>query len=260
MSASLDDQSFEHRIFNNKAELVEARPELYEQIRYCVYYEAEEGMRQVAENFSVRVIDGDLNVAHPEDYEGSTFDRVLDAMGMKDWQETFLVFTGNLTLERSLGLGDRYERVVVCGDFSAGGVVNDWGTLFVLGETRISGVLYFCSDNGGFTGLRLAEPVHLIATQSNLFDVRLRSKYFFDPIFSGFEGESNSVHDENIRAAFDGTARVVSIEELASHFGQYDESVGEEIRSGQHYKWITQVALFGDPRKFIGKFELPATK
>ncbi|MEO0812258.1 MAG: hypothetical protein AAFY60_05285, partial [Myxococcota bacterium] len=55
MSASLDDQSFEHRIFNNKAELVEARPELYEQIRYCVYYEAEEGMRQVAENFSVRV-------------------------------------------------------------------------------------------------------------------------------------------------------------------------------------------------------------
>lgn len=134
MQASVDGQTFTYSVYANRVDLQSERPEVFEKIKHCVFYEGEGPMEQVAANFSVRIVDGDLDVAHPEDYDNSTFSRVLDAMGMDNWRVDFLVFANNLKLERSIRLGDRYEKVVVCGDLTVGGVVNNLGTLFVLGK------------------------------------------------------------------------------------------------------------------------------
>jgi hypothetical protein len=115
----------------------------------------------------------------------------------------------------------------------------------------------FDSNNGGFTRLDLAAPVGLIATQSNVFDITLRARSLFDPLFSGFEGEATSPHEQRIREAFDGTARVVTTEELAAFFHQLDPKVGEAVRNGAHFEWIQEVATRYDARRLAAAFDRP---
>jgi hypothetical protein len=254
MKIALDDNAMEVHVFADKAELVAARPDVYRRIRQIAYMEDDPRMAPLVEGHSVVVIDGDLNIAADED-SASTFHRIYGAIGEEASSTDWVVCTGDVHLERSLALNDRFERVVIFGDLHALGVCNDWGQLFVLGKTTIPGILYFDSDNGGFTQLDLAEPVGLIATQSNAFDVRLRARYFFDPLFSGFDGEPQSPHDERIREAFDGTARVVTLEELAAFFERLDPDVADEVRDGGHYDWIKEVATHYDARQLPSAFD-----
>lgn len=254
MRVSLDKNVFDVQVFADKAELSAARPDVYERIRQIVYLEDDPRMAPRVEGRSVAVIDGDLDIAKDKD-SASTFHRLYGVIGEEACSTDWVVCTGDVRVERSLALNDRFERLIIFGDLHAVGVTNDWGQLFVLGKTTISGILYFDSDNGGFTQLDLAEPVGLIATQSNAFDIRLRARYLFDPLFSGFDGPPRSPHDERIRDAFDGTARLVTLEELAAFFENLAPQVADEVRDGAHFDWIKEVATRYDARQLPAAFD-----
>lgn len=98
------------------------------------------------------------------------------------------------------------------------------------------------------------EPAGFIATSSNLFDIELRAKYYFDPIFRcGFGAEPTSRHEENILGAFvpGEPVKQVVVDDIADFFAKMNPEVGEEIRNGDHEPWLEVLLATLDSRTLV---------
>tara|TARA_R110002096_G_scaffold77896_2_gene183168 strand:+ start:125 stop:946 length:822 start_codon:yes stop_codon:yes gene_type:complete len=249
MQTELDGCPIEVHLYANKGALQAARPEVYNRISEIVFCESDATMAEWAVNQSVTVIDGNLSIAAEDD--SNCFKRIYGVIGEEALDANWLLFTGNVELAEGMSLEDRHDKFVIFGDLKATGVSNDWGQLFVLGKTTIPGILFFNSDNGGFTQLDLAEPIGLIATMSNMFNIELKAKYYLDPIFGGFDRATKSPHDERIREAFGNRPRVITVEEFAAVFEENNPDTAEEIRNGDHFKWAGGIAADYDSRGML---------
>lgn len=242
MPLKFNDHTIKSLRFENLDGLKSADPSTYEQVRNSVFKEHDPALASLCKDMSGTILHGDLECPHDPEAKASSLDEFLAVLGEDygDW----LVITGNLTIGRSIGLVRR-QRLVVLGDLHAVGVANICGELYVEGNTTIEGGLVIDSNNGGFTKLRLAAPAGFIATSSNVFDINLRSKHFFDPLFrSGFDAAPTTPHEERIQAAF-GSSRpsMFTPDDLGDYFQPMSEDVAAEIRGGDFEPWLEYVAV-----------------
>jgi hypothetical protein len=232
---SIDGKQYKTLDFDATSELETVAPEVYKRVR------------DLGDSDGT-VIFGDVDLAHPDDWEASTFERLYEPLGeVGSW----LIIEGNLNLALNLYLDD--------GNLDVPGVSNYCGRLHVLGKTHIPGALHFDSNDGGFTSLTLAEPVGFIATSANQFEVKLRAQYFFDALQKGpFDAAPQTRHDEIIQEAFVEYPRVITREHLAAFFKQKvqaDDAVAEILAGRLEYNWITRAITSFDARAFATFFD-----
>ena len=204
-----------------------------------------------ASSWSGTVVYGNVRFPHTEDTSSSCFEDIYDALG-EDYGKS-LVFAGSLDVERGMRLPDR-ARVVVLGDLATVGLCNVQCELWVEGTTTIAGELYFDSNNGGYTKLKLGAPAGFIATSANRFDIELRAKYYFDPIFRcGFGATPTTRHEEIIAEAFrEGEpVKQVTLDDIADFFAEMNPEVAEEVRAGDYGSWLETLLSALDSRSLV---------
>ncbi|MBX3234180.1 MAG: hypothetical protein KIT84_40205 [Labilithrix sp.] len=237
--------------FDGKEDLQRRDPTIFEKVRDSVFKEYDPMLASIAAGWPGTVVYGDVRFPHTEETEASCFEDFYDALGEDHGKS--LVFAGSLDVERGMMLPDR-ARVVVLGDLATVGLCNVQCEIWVEGTTTIAGGLYFDSNNGGYTKLTLAVPAGFIATSANLFDVELRAKYYFDPLFRcGFGATPTTRHEEIITEAFRPGERVqqVTLDDLADFFTKMNPEVGEEVRAGDYGSWLEVLLATLDSRSLV---------
>lgn len=237
--------------FDGKQDLQRRDPTTFEKVRDSVFKEYDPMLASIAAGWAGTVVYGDVRFPHTEATESSCFEDIYEALG-EDYGKS-LVFTGSLAVERGMMLPDR-ARVVVLGDLATVGLCNVQCELWVEGTTTIAGGLYFDSNNGGYTKLKLAAPAGFIATSANLFDIELRAKYYFDPIFRcGFGAAATNRHEEIIMEAFrpGEPVKQVTLDDIADFFTKMNPEVGEEVRAGDYGSWLEVLLAAHDARSLV---------
>jgi hypothetical protein len=257
-----DGQRLELLRYDNKDQLEVIAPEIYDRVKDSVFWEYDEEMAPIMANRSGTVVRGDITIKHPKGIKTSSFERILEPLGdhgrLGMIDSRVLIFDGNLKMGNSLAISER--RVIILGDLDTVGLSNLCGELHVEGKTRISGAMTFDSNDGGFTKLDLSEPVGFIVTHANAFDINLKARYYFDPIFScGFKKAPKTPHEQRIRSAFDNKPTVITLEQLAAFFRwRVDDEAGDEIANGDYASWVRDVIALTDSRVFATYFDDPS--
>jgi len=253
-SIEFDGQHIELLRYYDKAHLKAIAPEVYKRVKDSVFCEYDKTMAPIMAKHSGTVVRGDITFDHPKDTKTSSFGRILALLG--DYGRV-LIFDGNLTMDNSLAISE--SRVVILGDLETVGLSNLCGELHVEGTTRVSGAMTFDSNDGGFTKLTLSEPAGFIVTSANAFDIKLKARYYFDPLFEcGFDSAPQTPHEERIQSAFDGKPTVISLEQLVAFFRwRVDDEAAAEVENGDHASWIREVITLTDSRVFATYFDDP---
>jgi len=254
-SIEFDGQKIEILRYDDKAHLKAIAPEVYERVKDSVFWESDERMAPIMAKHSGTVVRGDITIEHPKGTNTSSFGRILEPLG--DYGRV-LIFDGNLKTANSFHISEL--RVVILGDLETVGLSNLCGELHVEGTTRVSGAMTFNSDDGGFTKLTLSEPAGFIVTSANKFDINLKARYFFDPLFKcGFDAAPTTPHEQRIQAAFDGKPTVITLEQLVAFFRwRVDDETAAEVENGDYASWIEDMITLADSREFAKYFDDPS--
>ncbi len=246
-------QRLEALPFGNKRELEQADRVVFEKVRASIFKEGHPMLAAICEQMSGTVVYGDVTFPHTEETEGSSFGDIYSAFA--EDRGTWLVFTGNLEVERSMSV-EKGMPVAVLGDVRTPGLVNMQGELFIEGSTMVPGALFFDSGNGGITKLTLVEPAGLIVTQSNVFEIDLRARYYLDPLFNcGFAGAPTTRHEEIIQERFADAAQpptLVTLDTLADYFTSCGfTNMGARVRGGDYATPLWTLVSKLDSRELV---------
>ncbi len=250
VNIEFDNQTLRVTAYTDKRHLQEQDPAVYERVKNTVFKEFDPRWAELAAGSSGVVVHGDVVFEEPD------VRRIYDSF---DDPGRHLIFAGNVDVRKGGFCVEDTDRIVVLGDLQAAGVSNWCGQLHVDGQSQIPGGLFFDSGDGGFTQLRLAQPVGLVAATANVFDITpLAAKYYFDPSFNcGFDGPPTNRHEEIMQAAFTNKLRLVTVDLLAEFFRTKspDKSVAEEVANGEHWTWLRVVIGQYDARMMVEFFD-----
>jgi len=242
--------------YENKEDLISKDKSTYEKVKNSVFYEFDEMMSSIMGQMPGFVLYGDVFLDKNDDPDKTKMEHLGELLGKthKEW----FIFTGNLENEGHLEISD-FDRVSVLGDFKTDSLVNDQGLFWADGESHIQDGLYFDSNNGGFTLLNLKTAPGLIATMANVFEVNLKSKYFYDPIFRiDFKDDPQSPHQENILSKLDPEhphPTKVTKQDLVDFLGHYEKT--EEVTNLENeddddvLDWIMDLVSIGAAGVFV---------
>ena len=110
MNIDFDGQTLELLQYDDKEHLERLAPDVYERVRESVFWESDPRMAKTMAGFSGTVVRGDIRFAHPDDAGMSSFERIFEALGEIGY---WLIFDGNLKMERSMAVDDETKVVIL---------------------------------------------------------------------------------------------------------------------------------------------------